>query len=189
MKYFLPTGEWPLMEKPYHDLMKHIGLTLGTEKDSDILILAGGADIGMRHGRDLAEFHLYDTWTSQKKPVIGICRGMQLMLHLHDGELIEHIPDESIEIMHTTITGDWRGQSSWHTTNLGLLTNSRHHQGFTEVPDFWDVIDKTDDGVIEAVQMNVHGKNQFAVQWHPEHNEMKNTLAQDWWIETVKSIL
>jgi gamma-glutamyl-gamma-aminobutyrate hydrolase PuuD len=51
------------------------------------------------------------------------------------------------------------------------------------------VIDKTDDGVIEAVQMNVHGKNQFAVQWHPEHNEMKNTLAQDWWIETVKSIL
>lgn len=29
MKYVLPTGEWPLLEKPYHDLMKMVGLTGG----------------------------------------------------------------------------------------------------------------------------------------------------------------
>ena len=185
MKYFLPTGEWPLLEKPYHDLMKKIGLSLGTEENSDVLVLAGGADIGMRKSRDLAEFHLYDTWTSKRKPVIGICRGFQLMLHLTGNELVEHIPDVTETIQHTTINGLWTGQSAFHNTDLGLLVNSRHHQGFLEVNNIWDPIDKTADGMIEAVINN----KQFGVQWHPEHEEMNGTVAQDWWIETVKSIL
>jgi gamma-glutamyl-gamma-aminobutyrate hydrolase PuuD len=185
MKYYIPLGTWPLHIQPYRDLMARVGLQEGSLETADVLVLPGGADIGMRPERDKAEFHLYEEWTMAKQPVLGICRGLQVMLYLHDGDLVPHIPNKVNEMMHTTITGDWRGQSAYHTTELGLLTNTRHHQGYTSAPLGWDVLDKTSDGIIEAVQH----KNQFAVQWHPEHEEMNGTAAQKWWINTVKDIL
>ena len=185
MKYFIPIGDWPLNIKPYHNLMEKLGWSEGNDNNSDVLILTGGSDIGLRKNRDSVEINYYAKWVFEKKPILGICRGMQLMFHINDCDLIQHIPDYSNDYMHTTISGDWRGQSSWHTTELGLLTNSRHHQGFADAPSFWTILDKTDDGVIESA-MSKLSLFQFGVQWHPEHNEMNNTNAQDWWIETVK---
>lgn len=185
MKYYIPTGNWPLKIQPYHDLMKKAGFVYSLEKTADILLLPGGSDIGVRQNRDIVEFRDYQEWTMEKKPVLGICRGLQLMLHLNDGDLLEHIPDYTTERLHTTITGSYKGQSSWHNTKLGLLTNSRHHQGFKSVPFSWEVVDCTNDGIVEAIRY----KNQFAVQWHPEHEEMNGTNAQDWWIENAKKIV
>ena len=184
MKYFLPVGNWPLNIIPYRELMKEAGFVESSEEDSELLLLPGGADLGMRLERDKEEFRLYENWTYQRKPVLGICRGFQLMLHMHDGVLIEHIPAVMNEYMHTTITGDWKGQSSWHTTELGLTTNSRHHQGYSSIPDGWECLDKTHDGIVEAVRW----RNQFAVQWHPEHNEMKDTVAREWWIMNARNV-
>jgi len=185
MKYFIPNGEWPLRTQPYHDLMKKTGFAEGNE-NSEILLLPGGADLGMRPVRDHEEFAWFAKWSREDKPVIGICRGMQLMLHLTGNDnMVEHLPDYCDLIQHTTINGLWTGQSAFHNTELGLLVNSRHHQGFLNVNDSWNPIDKTADGTIEAVINN----KQFGVQWHPEHEEMNGTPAQDWWIETVKSIL
>jgi gamma-glutamyl-gamma-aminobutyrate hydrolase PuuD len=184
-KYYMPIGDWALNEEPYRELMNRLGLEIGTDKNSEVLVLPGGADIGMIQDRDLREFRLYQEWTMAKKPVLGICRGMQVMLYLNEGELIEHIPAVIEESIHTTFTGDWLGQSAWHKTSLGLLTNSRHHQGYTRVPDYWEVVDATDDGIIEAVKY----KNQFGVQWHPEYPEMNDTIAQEWWLETAKKII
>ncbi len=183
--YYIPTGNWPLKIQPYHDLLQKAGFVESTAEEAHILVLPGGSDIGIRRERDAAEFRLYDEWITEKKPVLGICRGLQLMLHLTDGDLIDHIPDYTTEMIHTTITGNWRGQSAWHVTEQGILTNSRHHQGFKEAPYPWEVVDRTDDGIIEAIRY----KNQFAVQWHPEHEEMNGTNAQDWWIEKAKSIV
>jgi gamma-glutamyl-gamma-aminobutyrate hydrolase PuuD len=185
--YYIPSGDWPMNIEPYHALMRKAGLVRSSLERAEVLVLPGGADIGMRPERDKTEFHLYQEWTMAKKPVIGICRGMQIMLHLNDTPLIDHIPDEVTKVMHTTITGDWKGQSSWHKTRLGLLTNSRHHQGFhaNKIPLCWEVIDETEDGIIEAVTY----KNQLGVQWHPEHLEMDGTPAQNWWLEKVKEIL
>lgn len=184
MKYFMPSGEWPLRTQPYHDLMKKAGFIEGDE-NSEILLLPGGADLGMRPIRDAEEFALWEKWVSEDKPIIGICRGMQVMMHLTGNELIEHLPNVTEEVLHTTINGLWTGQSSFHNTECGLLINSRHHQGYLNANKYWNVIDKTTDGVIEAVINN----KQFGVQWHPEHEEMNGTAAQDWWIETAKSIL
>ena len=183
MKYFMPSGEWPLRTQPYHDLMKRAGFIEGDE-NSEILLLPGGADLGMRPERDLEEFKQWNKWVAEGKPIVGICRGMQVMLHLTGNNIIEHIPDEMDLIQHTTINGSWLGQSSFHNTECGLLINSRHHQGFTDVKD-WTVLDKTSDGIIEAVINNI----QFGVQWHPEHEEMIGTAAEEWWMETLKKML
>jgi len=188
MKYFMPSGDWPLKSQPYHDLMKKAGFTEG-DHNSEILLLPGGADLGMRPGRDFEEFLWWAKWTLSGKPIIGICRGMQVMLHLTGNKIIENIPDVLIEIQHTTREGDWLGESSFHTTKLGLNTNSRHHQGFTEVNKFWEILDSTQDGMIESVISKGINNKQFGVQWHPEHEEMNGTAEQEWWIETIKQVL
>jgi len=185
IKYYIPSGDWPFLYQPYYDLMSKAGFAQGDIQSSSILLLPGGADLGDQPERDSIEFHTYRKWIAKGKPVIGICRGMQLMLHLNGAQLIQDIPSELNEMMHTTTSGNWLGQSSWHETDLGLLTNSRHHQGFTQVPTDWTILDRTNDGIIEAVIKN----NQLAVQWHPENPEMDNTLAQDWWIDFVKTII
>ena len=187
MKYFIPTGTWPLRIAPYHNLMSKCGFLEGSRETADILLLPGGSDIGNRPERDEAEFLVYREWINSGKPVLGICRGLQVMLYAHNAPMIPHIPDTNTHFMHTTMTGDWRGQSSWHKTRLGLLTNSRHHQGFTaeDIPLSWTVVDHTDDMIVESTESG----NQFGVQWHPEHPEMDKTHAQEWWIEKVKSIL
>ncbi len=185
--YYIPTGSWPLRVEPYHQLMAEAGLVPAGWDDAHILLLPGGADIGNRPERDMLEFSLYQEWSQQQKPVWGICRGMQIMLYAWDVPLLEHIPAHTSQLMHTTQSGCWKGDSSWHNTIKGLHTNSRHHQGFFEsqVPLVWAVIDKTSDGIVEAVGM----RNQFGVQWHPEHEEMIGSSAREWWIQTAKSTL
>ena len=102
--------------------------------------------------------------------------------------LLEHIPDYTEEILHTTITGDWKGESSWHTTELGLFVNSRHHQGVLAGDvHAYEVIDMTSDEIAEAIE-NKETK-EFAVQWHPEHPEMSDTPALKWFICKLDKIL
>lgn len=173
------------MIENYQELMEEAGFVETDMISANVLLLPGGADIGMNPERDELESAAYNEWTTNHKPVIGICRGMQMMLTINGAEMITHIPDVLKEKMHTTLSGDWLGQSSWHNTSIGLLTNSRHHQGFIEVPEGWLTLDCTSDGIIEAVQRD----NQFGVQWHPEHPEMKKTPARDWWIKMAKSIV
>ena len=105
------------------------------------------------------------------------------MVHLNTkvSMLMQHIPDYTKDIIHTTINGDWRGSSTWHTTKLGLFVNSRHHQGIlANNMVYYKVIDNTQDGIVEAIE-NKKTK-EFAVQWHPEHSEMIGTPALEWFI-------
>jgi len=191
MTYYIPIGEFPLEIEPYINLMSIAGYT--REEDSslaDFLLLTGGDDIGIQTVRDDYEFYCYHKYQELGKPIIGICRGLQLMIYLNESgnTLIEHIPDYTQQIMHNTITGYWTGESSWHTTKNGLLVNSRHHQGvmISDVTQY-EVIDVTSDGIVEAIERKE--TKEFAVQWHPENPEMNNTTAQEWFICKLQKIL
>ena len=177
-KYWIPTGDWHISTgyAHAHRLMQYFGLIEGDENNYDVLVLPGGADIGVRPNRDEFEFAAIENAQKNGKKIFGICRGMQVLLHLSGVPIINHIPDEETVIVHRTLTGDWKGQSGWHCTKAGLLVNSRHHQGARGDVGRWEVLDKTEDGIIEAVCTT----NQFGVQWHPEHPEMIGTVALDW---------
>ena len=191
MTYYIPTGDFPLYIEPYLVLMEKAGYLREEDPNvADILLLPGGADIGMRDGRDEYEIYLYKRFRELRKPIIGICRGLQLMIYLNErgNSLIEHIPDYTKEILHTTITGDWRGESAWHTTELGLFVNSRHHQGvYLGDVNNYEVIDMTSDGIVEAIENKE--RKEFAVQWHPEHSEMVGTPALEWFICRLHKII
>lgn len=191
MTYYIPTGDFPLYIEPYLVLMETAGYLREEDPNvADILLLPGGADIGMRDGRDEYEIYLYKRFRELRKPIVGICRGLQLMIYLNErgNSLIEHIPDYTKEILHTTITGDWKGESAWHTTELGLFVNSRHHQGvYLEDVNNYEVIDMTSDGIVEAIENKE--RKEFAVQWHPEHSEMVGTPALEWFICRLHKII
>lgn len=175
--YYIPTGDWPISTgyAYAHTLLRHFGLHSSSESDADLLVLLGGADIGKNVIRDETELLCVRQAKECGKSIFGICRGMQFLLHTSGVSLIEHIPDCVDTIEHATLTAHWTGQSSWHTTSLGLLVNSRHHQGAIDAPG-WEILDTCSDGIIEAVSREA----EFGVQWHPEHPEMKSTLAIDW---------
>jgi putative glutamine amidotransferase len=183
-KYWIPEGDWPIGTgyEHAHRLLQNWGLAPGTQEDYDLLVLPGGADIGKRPQRDEVELRALEHANGNGKKIFGICRGMQLMLYSEGMPIIDHIPDVSVLIEHRTLTGDWTGQSGWHKTALGLLVNSRHHQGFSGWPADWEILDYTEDGIVETI----YRKNRYGVQWHPEHPEMINTYALEWLKQDLK---
>lgn len=176
--YFVACGDWPATSGQYYSarLAESWGLRPSeNDHDYDILIVPGGTDIGNLPSRDETELELIKDARSRGKKILGICRGMQLLFWSTGIELVQHIPDKSSIIEHRTLTSNWKGQSSWHTNQSGVLVNSRHHQGTFDAPG-WEVTDRSPDGLVEAA----YRENEYGVQWHPEHPEMIGTPALDW---------
>ena len=150
----------------------------------DALILSGGADVEpsfygeentacftIDRERDEAEFRLIEAFRKAGKPILGICRGHQVLNVYFGGTLIQHLP--TAEQHQWTNTGD-----SVHDTDaepgsfLAALygerfaVNSAHHQGIDRLAEGLRVVQTTSDGTIEAC---VHKDEPiWSVQWHPE---------------------
>ena len=126
--------------------------------------------------RDLLENALYAAALANDVPVLGICRGAQVLnVHL-GGTLIQHLPD---------VTGSTKyqlGNGVFSSTDVDLTPGSKvsellgntktevqvyHHQAIKDVAPGLTVTAKTSDGVIEAVEVQDH-PFAVAVQWHPE---------------------
>ena len=165
----------------------------------DALILLGGADIGKNIERDKNETYWF-TKAYKNIPVLGVCRGMQLVNVLLGGTLHQDLSGELIN--HTTntkqITGDFANEvtSSWHSIHikdLSLLVkednrddiitvNSRHHQGVDIIPNELQVVAVAEDGLVESLE-NEHC---LLVQWHPERVEVKHKICSILAIEWLK---
>ena len=158
----------------------------------DGLIISGGPDVEptrygeeagprttvVRPGRDEAELALFRAALDAGKPVLGICRGMQLMNVALGGTLIQHLPDVVGHEGHSPTPGAMGehaitvGESSCLAGIVGTgpaKVPTHHHQGIGKlgtglVPTAW-----ADDGTIEAFEIDT-GNHPFAVavQWHPE---------------------
>ena len=155
-------------------------------EDYDGLILCGGCDINPgRYGVELNgskkindeldenEFKLAKLFIEAKKPVLGICRGCQLLNVYFGGSLYQHIDnaeehvsdDKTVDLVHTVTTKE---NSILHRLYGGeLVTNSYHHQAVKVLGKGLIESARTTDGTtceaIEHTSLPV-----FGVQWHPE---------------------
>jgi putative glutamine amidotransferase len=117
-----------------------------------LIVLSGGESIGDLPERDAFE---NDALTLAKKhqiPVLGICRGMQVMGVSMGAELR---PIRGHAGVRHGITGVFNKE-----------VNSFHNFGFTEAPKDFTVLARSDDGTVEAFLED--GLHWVGVMWHPE---------------------
>ena len=168
----------------------------------DGLILAGGDDIdpsfygAERHPetrgtvpeRDRVEIALAVRAVERDLPVLGICRGMQVLNVAFGGTLLQHLPDEVGHGEHRINPGSFDG--SEHDVRLAPeslaaraagedrhSTKSHHHQGLDEVAEGISVSGhSTLDDLPEAIE--VPGRRfVLGVQWHPEADQQSQVVS------------
>ncbi|MBS4168359.1 gamma-glutamyl-gamma-aminobutyrate hydrolase family protein [Parachlamydia sp. AcF125] len=158
----------------------------------DGLILSGGIDVNpLLYGeqphpmlgtifpkRDTHELHLVRMAEETNKPILGICRGLQLLNVAFGGTLYQDIPHmfntnilhlqkekkhiamHDVDVMPGTILEEIFNASS-------LETNTYHHQAIKKLANGFTINAKAKDGLIEGIEKN-DGHFILGVQWHPE---------------------
>lgn len=129
--------------------------------------------------RDEAELYMLQEAMNNQKPILGICRGAQLINVALGGTLIQDIPTE-LETETEHMQKNKRGQVS-HIVKIDKTSllysilgeeqtkvNSLHHQSIDQLgKGLVATAYSADDHVIEAIEHETY-KNLLAVQWHPE---------------------
>jgi putative glutamine amidotransferase len=150
----------------------------------DGVLLTGGADIephrygaspdadigSVEPARDEAELGLLDVAVADGVPVLGICRGLQLLTVWAGGTLHQHVPAHArFDLPPTEQFDEVRIEPGSRMAALygsAHRVNSLHHQTVDRVADGWVVTARCTDGTVEALEWPGH--DVIAVQWHPE---------------------
>lgn len=178
--------------KNYENIVKRLGIPCFVSLDSGQadaathLLLPGGGDItpaffgqtdrGSRHvdtELDILQLEILARFTAPKKPVLGICKGLQLINVHFGGDITQHIDIAE--------THKWVGRDQFHYVfhcDLGrrdffyqlygnsAKVNSAHHQAVNRTGEGLVPVCRAGDNVIEGL---VHATLPIlAVQWHPE---------------------
>ncbi|AIY84258.1 MAG: gamma-glutamyl-gamma-aminobutyrate hydrolase family protein [Clostridium baratii] len=157
----------------------------------DGLILTGGHDINpllyceepsLNLGnvvteRDYFDLELVNEFEALNKPILGICRGSQVLNVAHGGDLYQDITNLKNNIIkHYQSPPEYEGS---HTVDIkedtilheilgdSVLVNSYHHQAVKKLGEGFKVAATSRDGIIEAIE-NTNYKFEIGVQWHPE---------------------
>jgi gamma-glutamyl-gamma-aminobutyrate hydrolase PuuD len=157
----------------------------------DALVLSGGADVDparyqqqphqdtkvIRPWRDDWELRLLDRALAVDLPVLGVCRGAQLLNVALGGTLDQHVPDTVGHRRHCPapgVFGETRVTLRPGSVLSGLLGREAavacyHHQAIDKVAPGLEVAGTSDDGTVEAVELPAR-RFVLGVQWHPEQH-------------------
>jgi putative glutamine amidotransferase len=171
----------------------------GSIEDCDALVISGGIDIHPGYynsdnivypnkpqqfyeKRDAFEKNLFSVAQQRKIPVLGICRGMQLINCILGGTLQQDLAGKNA--VHKAVV-DEKGNQFDKVHGLHIVegtvlreisgrdraaVNSAHHQSIADVAAVLAVSAMSDDGVPEALEWKINAGKPFllCVQWHPE---------------------
>ncbi|MDQ2695937.1 MAG: type 1 glutamine amidotransferase [Pseudomonadota bacterium] len=154
----------------------------------DGLVIGGGDDINPRrygqtplmtiridHQRDDFEWQMLEQADREQLPVMGICRGAQLINVVFGGTLHQHLMDviEDLVLRRTVlprkdidIEPDSRLAGILNLTRLRV--NSLHHQGVDRTAEGFRVAARDRYGIVQAIECTDR-PFMLGVQWHPEY--------------------
>ena len=155
---------------------------------ADAILFTGGADIEPQrygesnqfdihsdHELDEMELGLVKAFYAARKPIFGICRGIQTVNVGTGGTLYQHVPGQITLSAHKQVYEENKPQHLVHAAEgscIGRLfgkefmTNSYHHQAVKTMGPGMKAAATTDEGLIEAIEHETLPI--LAVQWHPE---------------------
>lgn len=176
------TGGVPLIIPPAGDMTRTLDLIDG-------LIVSGGPDISPANydeepgpmtkefypGQDFTEMGLINEALDRDMPLLGVCRGMQILSVAHGGKMYQHLDTTPGYEGH----GGYGGKSTEHGVIVeedsllaslmgnSFTVNSLHHQGVSDAGSLTISARAEHDGLIEGVERK---DKSFCVgvQWHPE---------------------
>ena len=202
---YIPDGDYAKVHSSYTQAIKEAGGTpviLPVPEDDDLvgeyvrvldgLLLTGGDDVPpeaygespleqtktLSPRRHRFEKVLVEAWLPTRKPILGICRGLQQINVVCGGTLVQDIPTQvGTSVIHRDPKrrGDvaHRVEIEPGTMLRSLLSsasvqvNSNHHQAVKDVGKSLRISARSSDGVIEALEFT-GGRFGLLVQWHPE---------------------
>lgn len=147
----------------------------------DGLLLPGGADLNPKlyHQQpdpsvteffdeiDTLDLNLIQAFKKQNKPILGICRGLQILNVAFGGTLIQDIPNHDQDVDRHQMTHPVTISKDCELYPLvgdTLQVNSLHHQIIDQLGEGLKAAAYSPEGYIEAIEY----PNILAVQWHPE---------------------
>ncbi len=157
----------------------------------DGLILSGGSDLNpiyfgedfkdkmgvISPERDKSEMIILEKFMKTDKPVLGICRGHQILnvfyggtlyqdLSYYKGDVLKHRQDlhPELEVHKVKIK---EGSMLHSLYGDSVMTNSFHHQSLNKIGNGFKVVAETADGIVEAIEKD-GDRFCMGIQWHPE---------------------
>ena len=189
LKIAVPTNR-PQAVSNYLDALARLEARGETGRDFDPenydgLLLPGGCDVNpVRYGKnripqetvdddlDALQFDVLSRFLEAGRPVLGICRGHQLLNIAFGGTLVQHLSGAE---KHMSLPG---GEDNVHTVHIepasflsrfcgtDCAVNSSHHQGIGIPGKGFRTVMRSEDGAIEAIEHETLPV--WGVQWHPE---------------------
>jgi microsomal dipeptidase-like Zn-dependent dipeptidase/gamma-glutamyl-gamma-aminobutyrate hydrolase PuuD len=203
-KSVVAAGGVPVVIPPVADK----AVLVNTLNHIDALILSGGGDLnplfvgeepsprlrGINQERDLPELMLTRLAYNRQIPILGICRGIQVLAAALGGKVaqditinanVKHSQDadrseltHSVKVVQDSTLFNIYGQEK-------LFVNSFHHQAVKEPGDKFRIVAKSSDGIVEAMESSEY-KSILGVQWHPECFEEGLPLFK-WLVDEAKA--
>jgi len=159
----------------------------------DAVVLGGGADVdpgsygaepepetgNTNPDRDRFEIALARGALERELPLLGVCRGMQILNVASGGTLEQHLPERTGNEQHRPVPGSWGehevrlepGSLAARAAGAERLSvKTHHHQGLAEIADEFEATGwATDDDTVEAIELP-NRRFTLGVLWHPEED-------------------
>lgn len=156
-------------------------------QDVDAYVIGGGDDIGLNiegatvnpvikydAERDALEIEVLRHAFKENKPVLGICRGAQMINLARGGSLYsdlsdykKHLKRQRILLPRKTIRVDEDSMLYSVLQKQTLSINALHHQSVKDLGNELRVVARDDEGIVQAIECSDEGLL-LGVQWHPE---------------------
>lgn len=162
----------------------------------DALVLTGGGDVeparyggaGRAHDvdpvRDEVELALVRSAEDAGLPLLGVCRGMQVMAVAYGGTLVgglDHVHPGTGHLVHTEA-----GSLTRSLLGSTMRTTALHRQAVSAPGGSWRTTAWAEDGVVEAIEWAAGEWPVLGVQWHPEHDDPTGPAIFEWLAEAAE---